>query len=180
MGTRPWLGQDLVLEDPAHPATYVSWDDLQNLIQTLNDFEGETLYRLPTEAEWEFAARAGTQTRWSFGNDASDLDDYAWYHRNSFDLARFAPAVGTRLPNPWELYDMHGNVWEWVEDFYAADYYEYGELIDPQGPEDGTGRVIRGGAFFDLPRDLRAARRPGYMSQRGFGPGVGGRLVRIR
>ena len=180
MGTRSWLGQSLVREDPDHPATYISWDDLQNLIQTLDDFEGEPLYRLPTEAEWEFAARAGVQSRWSFGEDASDLDAYAWYHRNAFDLVRHAPAVGTRLPNPWELYDMHGNVWEWVEDFYQADYYESGVRIDPPGPEDGTGRVIRGGAFFDLPRDLRAARRPGYMSQRGFGPGVGGRLVRIR
>lgn len=75
---------------------------------------------------------------------------------------------------------MHDNVWEWVEDFYQADYYESGVRIDPPGPEDGTGRVIRGDAFFDQPRDLRAARRPGYMSQRGFGPGVGGRLVRIR
>ena len=180
MKTTPWVDQDLVEAGPDKPATYISWDDVQALVTELNDLEGETLYRLPTEAEWEFAARAGSQEPWSFGGDHADLDEYAWHQSNAFNLDRNVPSVGRRLPNQWEFYDMHGNVWEWVADYYQANYYEDGEGIDPQGPEEGEFRVIRGGAFFDLTRDLRSARRAGYLTERGFGPGVGARLVRIR
>ena len=180
MKTSPWLGQELVQEAPDKPATYISWEDVQQFVTKLNDFEGDTAYRLPTEAEWEYAARAGNQERWSFGADDANLDVYAWHQTNAFNLVKYAPSVGGRLPSAWELYDMHGNVWEWVQDYYHASYYEVGESVDPQGPEEGEFRVIRGGAFFDLVRDLRSARRAGYLTERGFGPGVGVRLVRTR
>lgn len=100
---------------PDHPAT-VSWNDAQAFIAALNRLEGGTRYRLPTEAEWEYAARAGTTTRYSFGDDERQLDRYAWYG-GDFQTGGHHP-VGTKQPNPWGLHDVHGNVWEWVADWY--------------------------------------------------------------
>ena len=142
-----------------HPVERVAWDDAQQFIQRLNEREKQTngiLCRLPTEAEWEYAARAGTTTLYSFGNNEAHLKDYAWYIENSG--GRTHP-VGKRQPNIWGLYDMHGNVAEWVQDWYAADYYTQSPLHDPQGPATGADRVIRGGSWGYDARYVRAAYR---------------------
>jgi formylglycine-generating enzyme required for sulfatase activity len=99
-----------------NPVESVSWDDAQAFINCLNQKEGHIRYRLPTEAEWEYAARAGTTTEYFFGNSASDLSRYAWYEDNSGYTTH---PVGQKQPNPWGLYDIYGNVWEWVQDWYG-------------------------------------------------------------
>ena len=96
------------------PVSWVSWYDVQEFITKLNDTAGKKLYRLPTEAEWEYACRAGTTTRWSFGDDVSKLKEYAWYVES---IPYGLHDVAKKLTNPWGLYDMHGNVSEWVQDW---------------------------------------------------------------
>lgn len=132
------------------PVEMVSWYDATNYCWTLTQREraagriGTTsVYRLPTEAEWEYACRAWTSTRFSFGDDAANLTNYAWDVDNSDDTTH---PVGQKLPNPWGLYDMHGNVWEWCQDRWSL-YLPGGTAIDPQGPASSEHCVIRGGAF---------------------------------
>ena len=176
MGTRPWSGKSYVQENPAHPAVYVSWDDIQAFIAALNAAEGSDVYRLPTEAEWEYSCRAGTETRWSFGEDESELGQYAWYRDNAWNVGeKYAHAVGTKLPNPWGLYDMHGNVWEWVHDWYGS--YTSGAETDPPGPSTGSNRVRRGGSFNSYARSVRSADRGStWPASRDYG--LGARLLR--
>ena len=150
------------------PVECVSWDDVQEFIRKLNDTEGTTKYRLPSEAEWEYACRAGTTTRYSFGDDESELGDYAWYDDNSNDKTH---PVGQKKPNPWGLYDMHGNVWEWVQDCWHSNYN--GALADGSAwvyscKYDGADRVYRGGGWFGDSRGCRSAIR----DDRGCGCGV--------
>ena len=180
MGTTPWSGENYVREDSSHPAVYISWYDVHAFIGRLNDAAGDSLYRLPSEAEWEYACRAGTSTRWSFGDDESQLTDYAWYFDNAWDVGvEYAPAVGLKRPNPWGLYDMHGNVLEWVQDWYDGDYYNSSPRVDPSGPPSGEGRVNRGHAFnYDAQRVRSADRANSWSSLRH--PVVGVRLLRIR
>ena len=163
MGTTPWSGSSYVQSDPNHPASYISWEadwlffwrnGVQEFIQRLNEAAGDSLYRLPTEAEWEYACRAGTTTRWSFGDDESQLRNYAWYKGSVGN-------VGGKLPNPWGLYDMHGNVSEWVQDWLGG-YSSYSQ-VDPTGPATGShGRVMRGGTYNDIAHWVRSAARLGY------------------
>ena len=163
MGTRPWSGQRYVRENPDHPAVYISWEEVQEFIQRLNTAAGEELYRLPTEAEWEYACRAGTTTRWSFGDDESQLGEYAWYRGNAWDAGlQYAQPIGTQRPNPWGLYDMHGNAWEWVQDWYSLDYYDSSPGVDPPGPASGSLRGLRGGSFHYIARRARSDFRAGY------------------
>jgi formylglycine-generating enzyme required for sulfatase activity len=134
------------MEANKQPMVPINWADAQAFCQRV---QGD----LPTEAQWEYAARAGTSTAYSFGDDATLLKDYAWYKDNANQLQ----GVGQLKPNPWGLYDMHGNVWEWTRDWY--DTYASGELFDPTGPKSGSYRVLRGGSFDDPPELLRSARR---------------------
>jgi sulfatase modifying factor 1 len=148
MGTEPWKGEDYVKEGDNYPAVYVSWDDAVAYCKKLSEKEGKT-YRLPTEAEWEYACRAGTKTRWSFGDDEKALGDYAWYRENAWDIdEKYAHQVGLKKPNAFGLYDMHGNVFEWCHDYYGEDYYEHSPEQDPQGPASGSFRVLRGGSWW--------------------------------
>jgi formylglycine-generating enzyme required for sulfatase activity len=134
------------MEANKQPMVNIKWADAQAFCQRV---QGD----LPTEAQWEYAARAGTSTAYSFGDDIALLKDYAWYAENANQLQ----GVGQLKPNPWGLYDMHGNVWEWTRDWY--DTYASGELFDPTGPKSGSYRVLRGGSFVDPPGFLRSAFR---------------------
>ena len=177
MGTRPWSGQPLMEEGPNIPAQFISWDDWQALIDSLNTAEGSAVYRLPTEAEWEYACRAGTTTIWSFGDDESLLGEYAWYSGNATSIGEaYVHEVGMKLPNPWGLYDMHGNLYEWVQDWYGEDYYSVSTSMDPTGPDTGTHNIIRSGSFHYEALGTRSAFRHGMSGRPRVGVGI--RLLR--
>lgn len=152
--------------DPNRPVENVSWDDVQEFLRRLTEKEGKS-YRLPTEAEWEYAARAGTTTAYCFGDDPKLLREYGWYVENSEQTTH---PIGQRKSNAWGLHDVHGNVWEWVNDWFDEAYYQKSPPEDPQGPEDGQYRVVRGGSWFYGARSLRVSTRrrsgPGYRSVR--------------
>ena len=147
---------------PDRPVDEVSWNDVQAFIQKLGAIEKTHSYRLPTEAEWEYAARAGSETNYCYGNDPEgvDLNRYAWFERNSDKQTH---PVGLLSPNAWGLYDMHGNVTEWVQDRYDKEYYSNSPDKDPQGPTTGRKRVVRGGAWINQAYSCRSAAR-GYYS----------------
>lgn len=123
------------------PVENVSWDDVQEFIKALNRKEGKS-YRLPTDADWEYAARAGSKGRFCFGDSDSQLGEYAWYSENSGDKTH---PVGQKRSNEWGLYDMHGNVWEWCQD--GEGDYPGGSVTNPTGPSSGAGRVFRGSSW---------------------------------
>ena len=179
MGDRPWLGEIRVQENPEHPAVHVSWDDLQRFVERLNEATGQELYRLPTEAESEYACRAGTTTRWSFGDDEGQLREHAWYWDNAWDAGLgYGQPVGTKLANPWGLHDMHGNVDEWVQDRLGP--YTSASQVDPLGPPRGPMRALQGsGHFAGIAEDTRSANRNG-LSPRQSNANIGARLLRIR
>jgi formylglycine-generating enzyme required for sulfatase activity len=173
MGENPssFKGDDLPVEN-------VSWNDVNEFIKRLNQKTG-LQFRLPTEAEWEYAARAGSTTEYYFGNDEKQLGDYAWFSKNSGGATH---PVGQKKPNDFGLFDMHGNVWEWCSDWYSDTYYEeckrQGTVEDPPGPGTGSYRVNRGGGWSDDAVYCRSAVRnygaPGFRSVL-----LGFRLVRI-
>jgi len=146
-----------------HPVINISWNDAKAYTKWLSKKEGTT-YRLPTEAEWEYVARAGTTTKYSFGNSSSSLGSYAWYRLNSYDKGSShkdygTHKVGQKKSNPWGVYDMHGNVWEWCEDWYVDSY--------KNTPRDGTDndsksqnyKILRGGSWYLYSNNLRSANR---------------------
>lgn len=127
---------------PDRPVNMVSHTDALAFIKRLNALERSRSYALPSEAQWEYAARAGSQSAFCFGADSSKLPQYAWYQQNSGGEMH---SVGQLLPNAWGLYDMHGNVHEWCGDWFARTYYAQSPMVDPQGPKKGLARVLRGG-----------------------------------
>jgi formylglycine-generating enzyme required for sulfatase activity len=164
MGDNPsrWKGK-------TNPVEQMRWSDAVRFCNARSEAEGlepcydlntwkcnfdATGYRLPTEAEWEYACRAGTTTAYFFGDDESKLKAYAWYQDNSGGRPR---PVGQKPANPWGLYDMHGNVWEWCSDWYGA--YQEGSVTNPQGPSRGSVHVFRGGSMGDLQYHLRSSYR---------------------
>ena len=177
VGTTPWSRQSLVQANPEHPAAWITWEDVQGLIAQLNAHEGSEVYGLPSEAEWEYACRAGTTTRWSSGDDEEQLGDYAWYKSNAWDAGlQYAQPVGTKLANPWGLFDMHGNVAEWVQDYWTT-WYSSGAQTDPQGPSTGNARVVRGGDLYNSVTFTRSAKRDN-VSPGAYGGTLGARLSR--
>lgn len=136
------------------PVEQVSWNDAQEFIKRLNKMENAGKYRLPTEAEWECACRAGSTTAFSSGDNVNSLRDYGWYLDNS---ERRTHPVGQKKPNAWGLYDTHGNVWEWCHDWYRD--YPSGEVSDPKGPPTGDFRVLRGGSLYNNAWNIRSANR---------------------
>jgi formylglycine-generating enzyme required for sulfatase activity len=174
------LYQDIMGEDPSYPegesdtrpAKQMNWFKAVEFCNRLSEREGLAPcyqtdeenkvswnqsadgYRLPTEAEWEYACRAGSSTAYCFGDSEEELKDYAWYGMKWEDGSQ---RVGQKIPNRWGLYDMHGNVWEWCWDWYAD--YPKEDQSDPAGPKEGKERVLRGGACSNPARLLRSALR---------------------
>ena len=158
MGTCPWQGKDRVREGPGNPAVYVNWNDAVEFCRKLGAKEG-VQYHLPTEAQWEYACRAGTSTNYSFGNDQSKVAQHVRCSRNSYHIGEnYAHPVGQKLPNPWGLYDMHGNISEWCQDWYAT-YSSEDIASDPIGPAQGKRRVLRGGSWNNEAPEVRSASR---------------------
>jgi formylglycine-generating enzyme required for sulfatase activity len=178
------LYQKLIGDNPSrwkgdnNPVEQVRWSDAVRFCNKRSEMEGlqpcydlktwkcnfdASGYRLPTEAEWEYACRAGAATAYFFGDNPAKLGEYAWYDKNS--SGRPHP-VGQKRPNPWGLCDICGNVWEWCNDFYKVDYYQDAPAKDPQGPPSGDTKVVRGGAWRFGIESCRAGYRynenPGY------------------
>jgi formylglycine-generating enzyme required for sulfatase activity len=162
----------------------MSWDDAAEFCDKLTSQEqmagrlpSGLAYRLPTHAEWEYACRAGTRTRYSFGNDASKLGDYAWFYKNTEKIGEpYAHEVRLKKANPWGLHDMHGNVFEWCRDWHD-DSVRGG--IDPVGPATGEGRFITGGSWWGGTQECRSATcGPAEPSVRDFT--IGFRVALIR
>jgi formylglycine-generating enzyme required for sulfatase activity len=171
MGTNP----SLFTNNPQNPVERVSWNDAQAFCEKLSQITWKT-YRLPTEAEWEYACRAGTTTRFYFGHDVNQSGNYAWYKGNSGNKTH---PVGQKKPNAWGLYDMSGNVWEWCEDDWHDSY--------AGAPNDGTAwidndncsqsrKCLRGGSWSDLPSYCRSASRGGLSPDDHFN-GIGFRVA---
>lgn len=173
MGENPslWKGEDAPVEQIrwAKAAAYCNARSRREGLQPAYDektwqcdFRADG-YRLPTEAEWEYAARAGTHTAYCFGDNPAGLKAYAWFKEN---CTRKPRPVAQKKPNPWGLYDVHGNVWEWCNDFYREDYYRQSPAKDPRGPETGENKVLRGGCWNSRPDQCRSSYRnyenPGY------------------
>ena len=141
-----------------HPVVCVSWNDATAYAQWLSEQTGHS-YRLPTEAEWEYAVRAGSETKYFFGNNEKQLSKYAWYQKNAKGKTH---PVGKKLANAYGLHDILGNVWEWVYDQYGD--YSVEEQINPQGPDTGFERVVRGGTWLHGAGYCRSANRYGVVS----------------
>jgi len=143
MDTRPGPESEWQREDWQRlPVVSVSWYDVQKFIEALNRHDSDVTYRLPTEAEWEYAARAGSQGLRPVS--VEQLGDHAWYIDSSgYELH----PVATRIANPWGLYDMYGNVWEWLQDWYAPGQYGVSETVNPRGPARGKKKIRRGGSY---------------------------------
>ena len=168
MGKNPSHFQGAIVgnENADLPVENVSWDDAVEFCKKLSDLPEEKktsrLYRLPTEAEWEYACRTGSKTIYSFDDEEGLLPEYGWFDRNSSDRTH---TVGLLEPNAWGLYDMHGNVWEWCSDWYGE--YPKGAVRNPTGPKVGSDRVCRGGSWdFEAANCRSAFRNWNYPSLR--------------
>jgi formylglycine-generating enzyme required for sulfatase activity len=158
-------------KDDDHPVEQVSWNDTQAFVKKFNA-QGQGGFRLPTEAEWEYACRSGGKNETYCGGD--DVDRLAWYTSNSGGKTH---PVGQKSANALGLYDMSGNVWEWVSDWYDENYYRDSPKNNPQGPSSGASRVDRGGGWGSSPAFVRAALRYGITpGDRSYG--LGFRLLR--
>ncbi len=161
MGDNPgYFRENVTKRDQSgrNPVENVTWEAAVEFCRRLSELPEEKsagrAYRLPTEAEWEYACRAGTNSAYSFGDSAERLVDHAWFDTNAETQTQ---PVGSRKPNAWGLYDMHGNVWEWCADWYGP--YSPGDTENPRGPSEGTLRVLRGGGWYDEASECRSADR---------------------
>ena len=168
-------------DNPSHfqgdrlPVERVSCDDVRHFLERLNTRFGEVVFVLPTEAQWEYACRAGKQTAYWFGDDPKKLPNYAWYSDNSSNTTH---PVAEKLCNPWGLYDIHGNVLEWCEDFWSDDYTSASN-VNPTGPKEGHSRVLRGGGWGSAARYARSACRL-FSAPGGRNDSVGFRCAQVQ
>jgi formylglycine-generating enzyme required for sulfatase activity len=174
-----------------HPVVNISWYDAIAFCEWLSSEERAT-YRLPTEAEWEYACRAGTSTRYYFGDREGGIVEYGnvadlrfstiapdhYRHIGGDDGFAFTAPVGTYRPNAWGLFDMHGNVWEWCQDWFTLEYDGASQSVDPKGPARGTLKVARGGAWNSTPVQFTSAARAGSVAPTSRALGTGFRVVR--
>jgi formylglycine-generating enzyme required for sulfatase activity len=167
-GTNPSVYTD----SKDNPVERVFWEDAQNLCKMLAEKTKQSV-RLPTEAEWEYACRAGTTTTYYSGDSEADLDKVGWYAANSKNTTH---PVGQKAPNAFGLYDMHGNVWQWCQDWYGADYYGKAPNENPEGPAQGDVRLVRGGSWYYIPEYCRSAFRSTMGPGHGYDP-IGFRVV---
>lgn len=160
------------------PVDFVSWEDVQGFVKKINEQEqGNVEYRLPTEAEWEYACRAGSTSEYCFGDNPATLQDYAWFDANSDGTTQ---SIKTRKPNAWGLYDMHGNAWEWCQDVWHDNYA--GAPQDGKAWESGgnaSKRVVRGGSWAFAAEDARSSFRMGIEASSRLGDSLGFRLVAV-
>lgn len=179
MGPHPrlvnWRKEPNELVGPKKAMRGISWNECQQFLAAVRKKTPDNAFALPTEAQWEYACRAGSQTEFSFGNDESQLDEYALFAGNkdwpgADGVFRYHDS-GTRKPNAWGLHDMHGGVWEWCSDWYDADYYFDSPLVDPAGPRTGRFRVLKGGSWFRYGKNARSAYRR-FFHPSGDGDGV--------
>ena len=157
MGSEPWKGQPMAGEGENLPATCVSWHEASEFCKKLSEREGVE-YRLPTEAQWEYACRGGSQTMFPFGDDVGELGTHAWFKDGNVEL-NGAQETGKKVCNEFGLHDMTGNVWEWCDDWFDFWHYEASEITDPSGPSAGSDRVCRGGCWSSSSRFCRPASR---------------------
>lgn len=179
MGTTPWKGKESVREGSSYPATHLNWEEASEFCDKLTvtgRSEGwlskDWKIALPTEAQWEYGCRAGTVTRFCFGEDEAMLGKYAWYGKNTVDLQDvYLHQIGLKQPNAWKIHDMHGSLWEWCRDSYR-DQLPGG--IDPDLQDKTEERVYRGGGWIHVGHGCRSACRVGN------DPGVRGIVVGFR
>ena len=167
MGTEPWKGKTNTKSYPSNAASYIGWDDASEFCEKLSRTTGKRV-AIPTEAQWEYACRAGSETAYSFGHSTSKVGDYAWYKDNA-TYGKYAHAVGQKRPNAWGLYDMHGNIKEWCRDWYSKNFYVTAKNVDPENTtkvvtritsrDRAALRVVRGGSWDSTPAGCRTAAR---------------------
>ena len=156
MGTKPWARRER--DHPGvHAASGITWDDANKFCEILSKETGKKV-TLPRETQWEYACRAGSKTTYCFGNDTSRLRDYAWFNRNTQN-ERYAHAPGQKKPNAWGLYDMHGNVGEWCNDWWTEKDYGRSKVFPPEEVIKAKSIIVRGGSWGDDPDECRSAYR---------------------
>jgi len=179
MGREPWKGRDNVRETPENAASYINWHDAVKFCRKLSRTAGKTV-RLPTEAEWEYACRAGSAGWFHYGDDpdCSRLGEYAWYNDNAYSRRETYPhAVGQKKPNAWGLYDMHGNVYEWCHDWYDPDFYAEADTVDPRNTTiQSIFHVLRSSTWQSSALCCRSALRA-WRADHASSDGIGFRVV---
>jgi formylglycine-generating enzyme required for sulfatase activity len=169
MDEKPYAGKMVTKAGPDYPASWMQWKEAKEYCAKLSKKLGRKV-ALPTEAQWEYACRAGSETEFCYGDDPAKIGDYGWLGGNMIDNQKaktYARKGGQRKPNAWGLYDMHGNVWEWCLDWYSKDFYAGGNKVDPVCSKEAKTVVARGGSWYNGAIHLRSAARnswtgPGY------------------
>ena len=159
MDIKPWEGKISGKEGDQYSASWLNCHEAMEFCEKLSKKTGKKV-NLPTEAQWEYACRAGSDKMFCFGDDLSKLGEYTWFTENSRKVDEpYAHAIGTKKPNAWGLYDMHGNVWEWCRDKYSKDFYASGNKVDPENTGDSPFQAVRGGSWHNDFVWLRSAAR---------------------
>ena len=162
MATSPWQELKYSKSDKYYPAVNISWYDIKQFLKKLGKLTSKT-FRLPTEAEWEYACRAGTTSKHPYGFLKLNLAKHAWFYENAFKKGEMYPhQVGRKQANKWGLHDMLGNVYEWCSDWFSENYYNKSPISNPAGPRYGSYKIVRGGDWARTDYFLRVSSRRYY------------------